>query len=383
MKSEEMSFMTTEEEPLVVVQIDKEKILEELEHNASYSERVDHSEENQDVKLVFPFLEEIQITQFSSQYTQKDNPPKYIGKLQREHHYYQGGLTNNFLRHGLGFNLFGNGSVYLGEWMNNLRHGKGIYNFHTSQKNDYIEIYHGEFEDSKKGKMGVYGWVRSDLEDCDEYSSEFDLYIGEFSNGEYSHGLYLTKISDFFFAYFGHFNNEGKKSDMRGIYYDSNKDRTFLGTIDCDKIMSGYLITFVTNQSSDNLVKFKLDGTTRKSLLEMGESDPIDIIYIEFENDVPKQVEKGNSIDKKIRDSKSGIADRFKNVLTKDFDIFKLHDYLSRIMKITKTPANKDPSVSQDLDKKIKANISDSTLKFINDGFPLSIFKRLKQQVFI
>ena len=67
---------------------------------------------------------------------------------------YEGDWVQN-LRHGKGNLTFENGDEYEGEWKNNLRHGYGVYNWNENQK-----IYKGM---NKKGKLHGHGLLSSTI----------------------------------------------------------------------------------------------------------------------------------------------------------------------------------------------------------------------------
>lgn len=116
-------------------------------------------------------------------------PLEFVSSKGRTVFYY--GQSVNERANGKGVGIFWeSGSLYKGEWKDNLRHGRGIFQWKDG------ELYEGEFRNDRREGYGIYRW----------------------KNGEYYEGQWLN--------------------DMRhgnGTLYDKNNKVKFQGLWDKDK----------------------------------------------------------------------------------------------------------------------------------------------------
>ena len=73
-----------------------------------------------------------------------------IRQLNYDELVYEGQLDENYKRHGKGTLKWPNGTIYLGDWLNNKANGKGMLSFSN------FEHYEGMFVDNKFEGEGVY-----------------------------------------------------------------------------------------------------------------------------------------------------------------------------------------------------------------------------------
>ena len=146
---------------------------------------------------------------------------------------YTGNFVNN-LKEGRGTMIYGNGNKYEGQFSKDKKEGYGIMLYSNGEK------YEGEFKDDVKEGYGIYHYL-----DGETYKGDFknDFMEGRgvffFSNGEYYSGGFKNGKKDGYGAFFqsngnkylGEFKNDMKNGD--GIYfYDNNNKRQELYFLD-------------------------------------------------------------------------------------------------------------------------------------------------------
>ena len=195
----------------------------------------------------------------------------YIGEGYKEKN------SQNFIKEGKGlyyknYDKINENQFYFGEWINNKRVGR----FYL--KNENNDALFGNFNINGDGK-GIYFWF-------DQNNNEYNkFYLGEFSEEKISKGFLLNKeiISNNNKLngniYYGNFNNEGKKNDKNGIFFDLEKNLMFYGEIKNDEVISGLEVGFDLN---NNIICAGIDLSSESKL---------DKIY--FENALPDYIRNG------------------------------------------------------------------------------------------
>ncbi len=100
-----------------------------------------------------------------------------FGKGEWEGDLYTGEFINGF-RYGKGTYVYANGDIYTGEYKNHKKHGVGTYIFGPGKwKGD---IYQGEYKNGSEDGIGTY------------FYKDGDKYVGEWKNGEFhGEGTYI------------------------------------------------------------------------------------------------------------------------------------------------------------------------------------------------
>ena len=104
--------------------------------------------------------------------------------------------------------IYENGDKYIGEFINDIKNGKGILYFN---KNDEYERnrYEGDFKDDRLEGKGIYYWT------------DGERYEGDFKDGKREgKGINYYKNGDRFEGNFKDDEKEGK-----GVYYYKNGDK--------------------------------------------------------------------------------------------------------------------------------------------------------------
>jgi hypothetical protein len=190
-----------------------------------------------DKKMYFFVLEEDSGNPPSTPKTKKSEKDKSAEeKLQK----FAGYVNEEFKREGLGKYLYNNRSTYTGNWVNNLKQGKGIY------YSPYQDIaYVGEFNQGKM-KNGILL----------KYSPEGprEVFVGKFSgNNEYNQGFLFRFVNndedyDFsgYYVYFGKYDGE-KRNDTDCLIRLHKKQFYFMGEIKDDVAIQGYQFDVLKN----------------------------------------------------------------------------------------------------------------------------------------
>ena len=242
---------------------------------------------------------------------------KYICLIQKDDCQFSGTLNEKFLREGYGIEVFRNGDKYFGQFESDQRNENGIYFFAPAKNNDndnvQSECYLGNWRYNKKDRYGIYLWTDEPENNNDFENVNFDAYVGEFEEGMYIRGTFLSKIKDDYYLYHGNFDKEGKKNDNDAYFYSSKANKIFHGKVIKDALVSGYFGTF--DQDGD---------------------EAVDVVYCKFNEDgsVEEVIEQQNLNEDDLEEEKNKI-NIFRNTIL-DGDYFgKLYSKYSKIkMKI-------------------------------------------------
>jgi len=228
------------EAPESIIELDKKKILEELNSKGVY----------QDTGVIIKKWDD-------------DIDESFITETNKNGSRFIGVLNGRLERHGYGINFYKSGEKYLGNFEQDLPNRHGIYLWAPSIKgrNIQIECYHGLWNNNKKDKNGIYIWMNEPLNNKNFDVANFDAYIGVFDNDKFVRGTYLSKISDDYYLYHGNFDNEGKKTDDNAFFYSSKYDRVLHGKIEKDNFVNAY-VSFFESDSGEikNLVYCTFDN---------------------------------------------------------------------------------------------------------------------------
>ena len=140
-------------------------------------------------------------------------------------------------REGFGLNKYldnKESSFYIGEWKENQKNGIGFL------KIDDNHLYFGNFKENQLNDNGLY--LNKDSE---------NFFYGLFNNGDFKQGLYINLNKDIY--YFGKFIN-GKKNDDFSVYINYKKNRIFIGQIQNDIFINGYVIILKIEETKNNII---------------------------------------------------------------------------------------------------------------------------------
>ena len=152
---------------------------------------------------------------------------------------YIGGLSIFDFKSRVGFGLNkyiikNDKSFYIGRWEENKKCGIGCL------KIDNNHLYFGKFKENQINEDGIY------------YNKENEnFFYGLFNEGEFKKGLYINLTEDIY--YFGKFINS-KKYDDFSVYINYKKRRIFIGEIQNDIFIKGYIIFLKIEETNNNII---------------------------------------------------------------------------------------------------------------------------------
>lgn len=221
------------------------KIYKDIEKNDNYTE-IDKSS-----NIQF-YAEKVEILEYEKKI--KSNDEKYIAAEIKDN--YIGLLNQNLEREGIGYNIYSNNDIYIGRWLNNLRHSDGLYFYNQKQEKDFtnFEYYKGNWNGNTKHGFGVYVSIHEEIGNSSIESEKLSMkaFVGLFYSDNYNHGVYLEKIADEFYVYYGKFDAVGRKHDTKALIYDNKKDKVLRSRYDKGNLDSSYIVEF----EGDSITKF-------------------------------------------------------------------------------------------------------------------------------
>ena len=284
---------------------------------------------------------------------------KYLCKLEKNGCKYAGILNNKLQRDGYGYEIYSNGDQYFGKFNSDFRGDQGIYFFAPKKKensrNVLRECFFGEWTSNSIGKNGIYMWLDEPDDNIEFDYANFEAFIGEFEEGKYLRGTYLTKSNDDYSLYHGNFNKDGQKCDNNAYFYSSKFNRIFHGKFVNNSIESGYFGLLNEDEDEDEGVK--------------------EIFYCIFNKDgcVNEIIEQKQLNEEEIEDERKNL-NNLKNIIFQD--IFgKLYIKYKRI----KSHMNKLDDIVEFLDD--EENIFEIN-KIINKNSKKNIFSDIEKNIF-
>lgn len=187
---------------------------------------------------------------------------------------FNGCLNSNLERNLYGINEYQSGNIYLGHYIYNTKTGKGCFIVKPitegkgKKSTVSYELYNGSFNGDKKHGLGTYTKMTEPLKNNEIDSCDLDAFIGLFDNDKRHRGLYLEKIKDNFFAYYGNFLN-GIKHDSKALVYDNVNDRVLRARYENGIPVYGYVVEFKDETHTETTyVKFDTTGKLTNTILE-------------------------------------------------------------------------------------------------------------------
>ena len=197
-----------------------------------------------------------------------------------------GTINDNFKREGYCVNNYLNGDIYFGYYSNDLRNKSGIYIYKPkpiltkTNKNILYQYYFGLWNNDIKNGKGIYIWIK------DEYkifinnnnkiynpfknfeNTNFQAYVGNIQNNNFTKGTLLKKEGNNYFIYFGNFSKELKKEGNNCFYYCSKLEELFFGNFENDVFIEGYVTKFDNIGNIKDIIYFKDKKISNKIDLE-------------------------------------------------------------------------------------------------------------------
>ena len=212
-------------------------------------------------------------------------------KTNKEKIIFLGIVNSNFKREGICINNYLNGDIYLGYYSNDLRNKSGIYIYKPklimNKTNNSIlyQYYFGLWNNDIKNEKGIYIWIKDEFKiyfnnknsliynpfkNFDK--SNFQAYVGNIDNNNFTKGTLLKKEEKNYFIYFGTFSKELKKEGKNCYYYSSKLEELFFGNFENDIFKEGYVSKFDDKGNIKDIIKFKNKIITSKNELEKKEN---------------------------------------------------------------------------------------------------------------
>ena len=184
----------------------------------------------------FP-LKENKIDEIKSFLNNKEDIRNYIVLIKYKD-IYNGGLSifdfKSRIRFGL--NIYLNNiesTFYFGQWKNNQKSGMGFIKTDNS-------LYIGNFLNNQINGCGLL------------YNKETEnYYYGQFNKGIFQKGFYCNFTKDIY--YIGEFANN-KKNDKFCCYFNSNKNKLYLGNIKDDLFIKGHIIILKITEMEEKII---------------------------------------------------------------------------------------------------------------------------------
>lgn len=224
---------------------------------------------NSNKKIYINFLEQKEV--------QNENNTNNLFLIKYKNDYI-GGISINFnLREGFGLNKYiNNSSFYLGQWKDNMKEGTGFL------KIDNETLYIGSFHLNQFDGFGILYYKFYNI-----------IYLGEFDNGSFNKGIYCNIDKDIYYR--GKFN-KNKKNDSFCTLLEKNNKHLFIGEVEDDVFIKGYLGLFQINeikrQNEDGEDEF-IDDFSIDKIFYYDKTNEKNIIFIhnfEFENEFKNKI---------------------------------------------------------------------------------------------
>ena len=280
------------------IYLNKTIILHYLEKNGKYE-----TDTNQIIK---------QVNNYSNK--NDNNSEMYIIKIfekkNKEKIIFIGIINNNLKREGLCINNYTNGDKYFGYYFDDLRNKSGLYIYNpkliSNKINKYIlyQYYFGLWKNDIKHEKGIYIWIRDELINNNFKNNNnnrnkiynpfhnyekanYQAYVGNIDNNNFTRGTLLKKEENNFFIYFGTFSKELKKQGKNCFYYCSKLEELFYGDYENDIFKEGYVSKFNDKGEIKDIIYFK----NKINKVNLGDNNIINISnkIVKFRNIIKSQ----------------------------------------------------------------------------------------------
>ena len=268
------------------------------------------------------------------------------------------GVVNyEFKREGYCVNNYQNNDEYFGYYSDDLRNKQGLYIYNPKLiANKFItrQYYFGLWENDKKHGRGIYLWLKENNTNIiynklynpfnNFETSNFNAYIGELDNDNFTKGTLLKKEDDNYFVYHGQIEGKNiKKHGKECFYYSAKLEEIFFGIFINDIFVEGYIGKFNENGEIENIVKYQ-----NKKIIGIENTNKINYI-----KDISKKLETFRNVIMS-KDYFGDLYNIFKNIIDfknknmNDINIFNSDKYLD-LMEIA--ASYNQMSIFKDIEK--------------------------------
>ena len=310
------------------------EIDEEISKNGIYLKKGNLPE----IKSIFKLLKNLSPEEISKK-ENNTSYPKYFSEISNKKFKYIGILTNELKRDIYGYSLIDNKDEFIGEFKNEMRNGFGIYKFNSNEEEH--EIYIGEYINNKKEGKGMYLTIKKTIKDDSNGKLMLINYIssiGIFKNDILDKGTIYIVNDGKKNLYFGKLNDLGEQDDPEALFIEEG-NKIFKGKISRGNMVEGrnifindkyektkaYYFTKTKNEKNEEFFQFDNDKNKEndeecikklKEFMEINYGDKIQEIFdeinnvfnifgnyekayeIDFENDIKNKIQ--NYLDKII-----------------------------------------------------------------------------------
>ena len=260
-----------------LIYYNKSEILNELKNKGKYE---------QDSTLIIKWEDDIikNNDKYAIKITSKNDKEKII---------FIGIINSLFKREGFCVNNYLNDDIYFGYYLNDLRNKQGLYIYkpkiiilNNNIKNILYQYYFGLWKNDIKNERGIYIWIK------DEYNinnihnnnnliynpfinfskANFQAYIGNITNNNFTKGTLLKKEGNNYFLYYGTLSKDLKKEGDKCFYYSAKLEELFYGKYKNDIFIEGYVTKFNNEGNVKDIIKFKDKKIINKKELEKNEN---------------------------------------------------------------------------------------------------------------
>ena len=210
------------------------EIDEEINKSGIYNKK----EKSSEINAVFKLIKNLTQDELKTM-DENSSFPKYFCQVGNKNFKYIGVLTNQLKRDVYGYSLMDNNDEYIGEFKEEMRNGFGIYKF--KQNEDEEEIYIGEYINNKKEGKGMYIKINKTIKDDSNGNLILVNYIsgiGTFKDNLLTQGIFYSLIDNKETYYLGKLNELGEQDDNEALYIE-DKNKIFKGKINKGNMVEG------------------------------------------------------------------------------------------------------------------------------------------------
>ena len=185
------------------------------------------------------------------------------------------GVVNySFKREGYCVNNYKNGDQYFGYYSNDKRNKQGFYTYIPKKLNNFLymrEYYFGLWKDDKKDSRGVYVWLKQNKKQINLINpfinfndANFQAFVGEFNNDNFSKGTLLSKEGENYFVYHGTYINNLQRHGNKCFYYSATLEQLLFGTFKNNVFVDGYVGKFNDDGELKNFIRYHNKAITNE-----------------------------------------------------------------------------------------------------------------------
>jgi len=192
----------------------------------------------------------------------------YLAQLKNEFSY-SGFLNKNFQRSNIGRNDFTNKDIYLGNWRDDKKTGYGIYLYYSEEEKAITQLYAGNFHSDGKKFKGFY--FNNNNKPFKDGITSFTSYSGVLDENEnLEYGVFLNQADEKYksYIYVGKFT-DNKKNDINGYYYLYESGLLYIGKLELDEIINGYIYEVTSSKKIKSVVKYNSSNNLKEVIQDL------------------------------------------------------------------------------------------------------------------